>query len=140
VLKSPPPTGTHWSVRAAAEATGIPKSTVHRTLELFALKPHRQEHLKLSPDPQFTDKVREIVGLYLNPPDKALVLCADEKSQIQAIERTQPALPMQPGYVEGVSHDYARHGTATLFAWIATAESIFNKLGRLRGKINGREH
>jgi putative transposase len=85
VLKSPPPDGTHWSVRQAAAATGIPKSTVHRTFELFALKPHRQEHFRRSPDPEFAQKVREILGLYLNPPDKALVLCVDEKSQIQAM-------------------------------------------------------
>ena len=85
-------------------------------LTAFGLQPHRQRHFKLSPDPFFVEKVRDIVGLYLNPPDKAMVLCVDEKTQIQALERTQPLLPMGLGYVEGVTHDYVRHGTATLFA------------------------
>jgi transposase len=107
---------THWSVRAAAAATGISKSTVARYFALFGLQPHRAKSCKLSTDPFFVEKVRDIVGLYLNPPDNALVLCVDEKSQVQALERTQPVLPMGLGYIEGVTHDYYRHGTTTLFA------------------------
>jgi len=116
VLRSPPKYATHWTVRHVATETGVPKSTVHRFFRLFGLQPHRSKSFKLSNDPFFVDKVRDIVGLYLNPPDKALVLCVDEKSQIQALERTQPVLPMGLGYVEGVTHDYVRHGTTTLFA------------------------
>src|SRR5271156_5383390 len=115
-LKQKPPGATHWSVRLAAEANGLSKSTVHRVFQLFALQPHRSKSFKLSTDPFFVEKVRDVVGLYLNPPDKALVLCVDEKSQVQALERTQPVLPMGLGYVEGVTHDYYRHGTTTLFA------------------------
>ena len=92
------------------------KSTVHRVWNAFGIQPHRQKHFKLSTDPFFVEKVRDIVGLYLNPPDKAMVLCVDEKSQIQALDRTQPMLPLGLGYVQGVTHDYKRHGTTTLFA------------------------
>ena len=99
-----------------AAHTGISKSTVARYFALFGLQPHRSKSFKLSTDPFFVEKVRDIVGLYLNPPDNALVLCVDEKSQVQALERTQPVLPMGLGYVEGVTHDYYRHGTTTLFA------------------------
>lgn len=120
-LHSRPKNATQWSVRSAAKATGIPKSNVQRYFTLFGLQPHRQKSFKLSTDPLFVDKVRDIVGLYLNPPDKALVLCVDEKSQIQALERTQPLLPMGLGYVEGVTHDYYRHGTTTLFAALDAA-------------------
>jgi putative transposase len=116
VLKSKPRDATHWSVRLAAEDSGISKSTVARYFALFGLQPHRSKSFKISTDPFFVEKVRDIVGLYLNPPDKALVLCVDEKSQIQALERTQPVLPMGLGYLEGVTHDYFRHGTTTLFA------------------------
>jgi len=115
-LSSKPATGTHWSVRVAATESGISKSTVHRLFQAFAVQPHRVRTFKLSTDPFFVEKVRDIVGLYLNPPDHALVLCVDEKSQIQALNRTQPVLPMGLGYVEGVTHDYVRHGTTTLFA------------------------
>lgn len=115
-LKTQPPGASHWSVRSMAEHTGISKSTVQRWFELFGVQPHRQRHFKLSNDPFFIEKVRDIVGLYLNPPDHAMVLCVDEKSQIQALDRTQPMLPMGLGYVEGVTHDYVRHGTTTLFA------------------------
>lgn len=115
-LEGPPPDATHWSVRSMAEHTGISKSTVQRWFELFGVQPHRQKTFKLSNDPFFVEKVRDIVGLYLNPPDSAVVLCVDEKSQIQALERTQPMLPLGLGYVEGVTHDYIRHGTTTLFA------------------------
>lgn len=107
---------THWSVRSVAAETGISKTSVHRYFQMFGLQPHRQESFKLSTDPFFIEKLRDVVGLYLNPPDNALVLCVDEKSQCQALERTQPLLPMGFGYVEGVTHDYVRHGTTTLFA------------------------
>jgi putative transposase len=115
-LHSKPKGATHWSCRDMAEATGISKSTVQRVWSAFGLKPHRQETFKLSTDPFFVEKLRDIVGLYLNPPQNALVLCVDEKSQCQALERSQPLLPMGLGYVEGVTHDYERHGTTTLFA------------------------
>jgi len=115
-LKTPPKNGTHWTCRSLADATRLSKSTIHRVWRAFGLQPHRQKHFKLSTDPFFVEKVRDIVGLYLNPPDKALVLCVDEKSQIQALDRTQPLLPMGLGYVEGITHDYVRHGTTTLFA------------------------
>ena len=116
VLHSRPPNATHWSVRSVAKETAIPKSTVARYFALFGVQPHRSKSFKLSTDPFFVEKVRDVVGLYLNPPDQALVLCVDEKSQIQALQRSQPVLPMGLGYVEGVTHDYFRHGTTTLFA------------------------
>jgi putative transposase len=116
VLESAPEHGTHWSVRSAAQASGISKSSVQRYFQAFGIQPHRTKSFKLSTDPYFVEKVRDIVGLYLNPPEHAVVLCVDEKSQIQALERTQPVLPMGLGYVEGVTHDYFRHGTTTLFA------------------------
>ena len=121
-LETKPKDGTHWSVRQIAEQTHMSKSTVHRIWQAFGLEPHRQKHFKLSTDPFFVEKVRDIVGLYLNPPENAVVLCVDEKSQIQALERTQPMLPMGIGYVEGVKHDYRRHGTTTLFAALDTAK------------------
>src|SRR5215469_4839005 len=120
-LKTKPQAGTHWSLRRIATETGVSKSTVHRIWQAFGLQPHRQKHFKLSNDPFFVEKVRDIVRLYLNPPEDAVVLCVDEKSQIQALERTQPMLPMGLGYVEGVTHDYRRHGTTTLFAALNTA-------------------
>jgi putative transposase len=115
-LKTRPKGATHWSVRTMAEGCGLSKSTVHRIWKAFGLQPHRQRHFKLSTDPFFVEKVRDIAGLYLNPPDNALVLCVDEKSQIQALDRSQPLLPLGLGYAEGVTHDYVRHGTTTLFA------------------------
>jgi len=115
-LKTKPKNGTHWTVRTMAGETGISLKTVHRIWQAFGLQPHRRKHFQLSTDPLFVEKVLDIVGLYLNPPDKALVLCVDEKSQIQALDRTQPMLPMGLGYVEGVTHNYVRHGTTTLFA------------------------
>ena len=120
-LRSPPPGATHWTVRSMSEHCGVSKSTVARWFDLFGVQPHRQRTFKLSNDPFFIEKVRDIVGLYLNPPDHAVVLCVDEKSQIQALERTQPMLPMGLGYVEGVTHDYVRHGTTTLFAALDVA-------------------
>jgi len=121
-LESKPEGGTHWSIRQIAGQTRVSKSTVHRIWQAFGLEPHRQKHFKLSTDPFFVEKVRDIVGLYLHPPENAVVLCVDEKSQIQALERTQPLLPMGLGYVEGVTHDYRRHGTTTLFAALDMAK------------------
>lgn len=115
-LRTKPKNGTHWTCRSMAAETKISKSTVQRLWKTFGLQPHRRRYFKLSTDPFFVEKVRDIVGLYLNPPDKAMVLCVDEKSQIQVLDRTQPLLPMGLGYVEGVTHDYVRHGTTTLFA------------------------
>ena len=115
-LEQKPANATHWSTRDMARASGVSTSSVHRIWRAFSLQPHRVETFKLSTDPQFVEKVRDIVGLYLDPPQKALVVCVDEKSQIQALDRTQPLLPMRPGQVERRSHDYERHGTTTLFA------------------------
>ena len=121
-LQTKPTDGsTQWNARCLAAATGISKTTVHRWLQTFSLRPHRQKTFQLSTDPFFLEKVRYIVGLYLNPPDKAMVLCVDEKTQIQALDRTQPLLPMGLGYVEGVTHVYIRHGTTTLFAALDVA-------------------
>ena len=115
-LSKKPKGATHWTCRSIARQTKVSKSTVQRIWSAFNLQPHRQKHFTLSTDPYFVEKVRDIVGLYLNPPDKAMVLCVDEKSQIQALDRTQPVLPMGLGYVEGITHQYVRHGTLTLFA------------------------
>lgn len=116
-----PANATHWSCRRFAAETGVSKSTVQRLWRMAGIKPHRLHDFKLSNDPFFVEKVRDVVGLYLNPPDNALVLCVDEKSQCQALERTQPALPMGLGYAEGFTHDYVRHGTTTLFAALDVA-------------------
>jgi putative transposase len=115
-LNTQPRDGTHWTIRSLAKQAQLSRPTIHRIWRAFGLQPHRQRHFKLSTDPFFVEKVRDIVGLYLDPPDKAMVLCVDEKSQIQALDRTQPILPMGLGYVEGITHDYVRHGTTTLFA------------------------
>jgi len=115
-LESLPRDATHWSTRSLAQQSGFSRSTISRIWRAFGLQPHRSETFKLSKDPLFIDKVRDIVALYLNPPDRALVLCVDEKSQIQALDRTQPLLPMRPGQAERRSHDYKRHGTTSLFA------------------------
>jgi transposase len=115
-LESKPKDATHWSTRSMAEASGLTQTAVSRVWRAFALQPHRTETFKLSKDPQFIEKVRDIVGLYMNPPTKALVLCVDEKSQIQALDRTQPIFPMLPGQAERRTHDYARYGTTSLFA------------------------
>ena len=115
-LESIPKDATHWSTRSMAKTAGLTQSAVSRIWRAFALQPHRTETFKLSKDPLFIEKVRDIVGLYLDPPDRALVLCVDEKSQIQALDRTQPILPMRPGQIERRTHDYTRHGTTSLFA------------------------
>jgi transposase len=115
-LHTTPKDATQWSVRSMAKAQGVSSAMVHRIWRAHRLQPHRSEHFKLSRDPNFARKVRDVVGLYLNPPDKALVLCVDEKSQIQALDRTQPVLPLRPGIPARQTHDYERHGTTTLFA------------------------
>jgi transposase len=116
MLEARPPDATHWSPRSMADAVGDAPSTVHRIWQAFGLQPHRSETFKLSTDPLVVEKVRDIVGLYLSPPDRALVLWVDEKSQIQALDRTQPLLPMRPSQIERRSHDYTRHGMTSLFA------------------------
>lgn len=125
-LESKPKNATHWSTRSMAEATGMSQSTVSRIWRAFGLKPHRQDKFKISKDPFFVDKVRDVVGLYIDPPHQALVLCVDEKSQVQALDRSQPLLPMRPGQAERCTHDYFRHGTTSLFAAlnVATGEVI----------------
>jgi transposase len=125
-LETKPRNATHWSTRGMAEATGLSQSTIGRVWRAFGLKPHRTETFKLSNDPYFIEKVRDVVGLYMNPPDRAIVLCVDEKSQVQALDRTQPLLPMKPGQTERRTHDYVRHGTTSLFAAlnVATGEVI----------------
>ena len=125
-LETTPRDATQWSLRSMSRAVGYAPSTIHAIWKAFGLQPHRSETFKLSSDPLFVEKVRDIVGLYLAPPERALVLCVDEKSQIQALDRSQPMLPMRPGQVERRSHDYKRHGTTSLFAAldIATGKVI----------------
>lgn len=115
-LESTPKNATHWSTRSMAEETGMSQSAIHRIWKAFGLQPHRQDTWKLSKDPQFVAKVQDVVGLYLNPPERAVVLCVDEKSQIQALDRTAPIFPMLPGVPERATHDYRRHGTSSLYA------------------------
>jgi transposase len=115
-LESQPKDATHWSTRGLAKTTGLSRSSIARIWHAFGLRPHRSESFKLSTDPLLIEKVRDIVGLYLNPPDRALVLCVDEKPQIQALDRSQPILPMRPGQIERRTYDYVRHGTTSLFA------------------------
>jgi len=131
-LEQKPKARTHWSSRLMAEKSGISDHSVRRIWKAFGLKPHQSEGFKLSKDPMFVEKVRDIVGLYLNPPEKAVVLCVDEKSQCQALERTQPIFPMRPGIPESQSHDYEPHGTLSLFAAYDTAT------GRVLGKSHAR--
>jgi len=132
-LESKPPDATHWSTRDLAKRAGLSQSTVARIWRAFGLQPWRTESWKLSTDPQFVEKVRDIVGLYLNPPEHALVLCVDEKSQIQALDRSQPILPMAPGTPERRTHDSLRHGTTSLFAALVVAT------GEVIGRIH-RQH
>src|SRR5208337_1573907 len=127
-LESQPSAATHWSTRTMAQASGINQTAISRIWRAFSLAPHRSETFKLSKDPLFIDKVRDIVGLYMNPPERALLLCVDEKSQIQALDRTAPLLPMRPGQIERRTHDYARHGTTSLFAALDT------KTGKIIGQ------
>jgi transposase len=115
-LETTPKDATHWSTRSMATEVGLTQTAVSRIWRAFGLQPHRQDTFKLSKDPLFVDKVHDIVGLYLNPPERAVVLCVDEKSQIQALDRTAPILPMLPGIPERATHDYKRHGTSSLYA------------------------
>jgi transposase len=135
-LEQKPSNATHWSTRGMARASGVSASSVQRIWRAFSLQPHRTQTFKLSTDPQFVEKVRDIVGLYLSPPEKALVVCVDEKSQIQALDRTQPLLPMRPGQVERRTHDDERHGTTTLFAGFIAAVTATTdvKAGTVIGK------
>jgi transposase len=120
-LEETPRDATHWSTRSMAQATGMSQSAVSRIWRAFALKPHLVDEFKLSPDPQFIDKVRDVVGIYLNPPDAAVVLCVDEKTQVQALDRTAPVLPLIPGTPERRTHDYKRNGTTNLYAALDVA-------------------
>ena len=131
-LETTPRGATHWSTRTMARACGLSQSSIRRIWRAFGLKPHRTETFKLSPDPLFIEKIRDIVGLYLHPPDKALVLCVDEKSQIQALDRTQPVLPLRLGQVERRTHDYTRYGTTSLFA------ALDIQTGRVLGQCHAR--
>ena len=135
-LKTRPADGTHWSVRVLATKLGVSRMMVQRVWQRFDIQPHRVEKFKISNDPKFEEKVRDVAGLYLNPPDRALVLCVDEKSQIQALDRTAPILPLRPGLPERQTHDYKRHGTTTLFAAfnILNGKVIGSCLPRHRGK------
>lgn len=135
-LKTKPPNATHWSVRTLASHLGVTRTLVHGVWQRYEVQPHRVERFKLSNDPKLEEKVRDIVGLYLNPPDRALVLCVDEKSQIQALDRTAPILPLRPGLPERQTHDYKRHGTTTLFAAfnILNGKVISSCLPRHRAK------
>lgn len=131
-LESKPKNATHWSTRSMAQQVGLSQSTVSRIWRAFGLQPHRSETFKLSTDPFFVDKVHDVVGLYLDPPERALVLCVDEKSQIQALDRSQPVLPMMPGVPERATHDYVRAGTTTLFAALDVAS------GKVIGSLHRR--
>ncbi|MDP2232902.1 MAG: IS630 family transposase [Actinomycetota bacterium] len=129
---APPDGGTHWSTRQMAKKMGLSQSTVSRIWRAFGLQPHRQENFKLSKDPLFVEKVRDVVGLYLDPPERALVLCVDEKSQIQALDRTAPIFPMLPGTPARATHDYRRYGTTSLFAALDIAS------GKVIGSLHQR--
>lgn len=131
-LESKPRDATHWSTRSMAKVTNLNQTAIARIWRAFSLQPHRTDTFKLSHDPLFIEKVRDIVGLYLDPPDRAMVLCVDEKSQIQALDRSQPLLPMRPGQIERRTHDYVRHGTTSLFAALDT------KTGRIVGQLHRR--
>jgi transposase len=131
-LEEKPREATHWSTRSMAKATGMSQTAISRIWRAFGLQPHRAESFKLSTDPLFVEKVRDIVGLYLDPPERAMVLCVDEKSQIQALNRYQPILPMMPGTPERRSHDYVRHGTISLFAALDMAS------GKVLGSLHRR--
>ena len=136
-LESTPHGQTHWSTRELAKATGLSRMTISRIWHAFGLQPHRSETFKLSPDPLLIEKVRDIVGLYVNPPEHAAVFCVDEKSQIQALDRTQPLLPLLPGQAERRTHDYKRHGTTSLFAALELKTS--RVIGQLQGRHRSQE-
>ena len=136
-LESTPRGQTHWSTRGLAKVSGLSRMTISRIWHAFGLQPHRADTFKLSPDPQLIEKVRDIVGLYMNPPEHALVFCVDEKSQIQALDRTQPLLPLRPGQVERGTHDYKRHGTTSLFAALELKTS--RVIGQLHRRHRSRE-
>ena len=139
-LETTPRGETHWSLRGMATATGLSRMTISRIWHAFGLQPHRTETFKLSPDPLLIEKVRDIVGLYLNPPEHAVVLCVDEKAQIQALDRTQPLLPMRPGQIERRTHDYTRHGTTSLFAALDVKTSqVIGQLHRRHRSIEFRK-
>ena len=131
-LETTPSDATHWSTRSMAKHLGLTQSTVSRVWRAFGLAPHKQDSWKLSKDPLFVAKVRDVVGLYLNPPERALVLCVDEKTQIQALNRTQPVFPMLPGTPARASHDYVRHGTSSLYAALDVAS------GKVIGALHAR--
>src|SRR4051812_7050111 len=131
-LESTPKDATHWSTRSMAAEVGLTQNAVLRIWQAFGLQPHRQDTFKLSKDPLFVEKVHDVVGLYLNPPERAVVLCVDEKSQIQALDRTAPILPMLPGVPERATHDYKRHGTSSLYA------ALDLTTGKVLGKLHAR--
>jgi transposase len=138
-LESTPNNATHWSRKSMAARSGLSRSTIGRIWRDFGLKPHRADTFKLSTDPLFVEKVIDVVGLYHNPPERAVVLCADEKSQVQALDRSQPVLPMMPGMPERRSHDYVRHGTTTLFAAFNIADgTVIGELHRTTGRSSSR--
>ncbi len=132
-LESAPADATHWSTRSMAAEVGLNQTAVSRIWRAFGLQPHRQDTWKLSKDPLFIDKVRDVVGLYLNPPERAVVLCVDEKTQIQALDRTAPIFPMMPGVPERASHDYKRNGTSSLYA------ALDITTGKVIGQLHSRQ-
>jgi transposase len=136
-VKTRPPAATHWSTRTMAKAQSVSETTVRRIWHQHRLQPHRVERFKFSKDPQFVDKLRDVVGLYLNPPEKAVVFCVDEKPSIQALDRTRPILPLQPGLPERQTHDYQRHGTTTLYAALRVLDGVV--IGECHARQRARE-